>query len=70
MHIHFKHNHQDRGEALNDNTCGGVICKAERQTSDILLNFIITNMCLEMKADSMTGSVYPIHLNASIVNYI
>ena len=70
MHIHFKHNHQDRSEALNGNTCGGVICKAERQTSDILLNFIITNMCLEMKADPMTGSVYPIHLNANIVDYI
>ena len=70
MHIHFKHNHQDRSEALNDNTCGGVICKSERKTSDILLNFIVTNMCLEMKADSMTGSVYPINLNASSVEYI
>lgn len=70
LHIHFKSNHQDRNSALNDKECGGVVCRAEKHTSDVLLNYITSNMCLEMKAESKTGSAYPIMLSKMKINFL
>lgn len=59
--VHFKSNQQSTEEAIGDAKCGGVVVKCKKQNSDLMLNYILTNMCLEMKADARCGSVVPVH---------
>ena len=59
--IHYKNNKQATVEAIDDPECGGVVVKCSKRNSDSMLNFILTNMCLEMKADSRCGNAVPVH---------
>lgn len=63
-HIHFRTNNQDRKDALLDPECGGVVAIAKKSKCDAMLNFILTNMCLEMKADPKNGTAIPILLES------
>lgn len=59
--IHFKNNKQSTVEAIEDPECGGVVVKCSKRNSDSMLNFILTNMCLEMKADARCGNAVPMY---------
>ena len=59
--IHYKNNQQAQTRAVDDDECGGVVVKCSKRNSDSMLNYILTNMCLEMKADARCGNVVPVH---------
>jgi len=61
LNVHYKTNKQSKEEALVDSECGGVIVEVSKRHSDCMLNYILTNMCLEMKCDSRYGNAVPVH---------
>ena len=61
LNIHYKNNKQTELEAIGDEDCGGVLGECSKRNSDSMLNYILTNMCLEMNCNARSGNAVHVH---------